>query len=58
MTYLIITIGILYVLGAYLMWLMGDEADPDDMKMRPFFSAFWPVIVICSIVESLINKDE
>lgn len=57
MAYLLIALGLLYVLGAYLMWVIADENEPHDMKMRPYFSAFWPIIVIGGIIEGLINKE-
>lgn len=58
MTLLIITVGILYVLGAYFMWIVADEDEPDDMKKRSYYAVFWPCVVIAIALENLIMKGE
>lgn len=58
MIYSLIALGVLYVLGAYLMWIIGDDSDEDDVKKRPYYAVFWPCVVIALALENLIMKED
>lgn len=58
MIYLVIAVGVLYFLGAYLMYAIADEDDPHDMKVRTLYSVFWPGIVAGGLIEKLMGVDD
>ena len=47
--------GLLYVLGAFLMYIIADEDDEGDIRARPYYSVLWPFVVIFWMVDRLLN---
>jgi hypothetical protein len=47
--------GTLYVLGAFLMYIIADEEDEGDMRARPYYAVFWPLVVVFWATDRLLN---
>ena len=50
--------GLFYFLGAYFMWIVGDDKEPSDIKLRPWYAAFWPFVIVFHMLKTALNLDD